>query len=174
MAREVEPVDRVAARLIIAAHIIALRGFAHIVLSGDRAIFAGHSLAVLAGLLAAAQLLDFRLRRSKIAARALELEAQHDHRDQEHQRKRQQSHKKHIKRIAPRFAAADPTSFHNDSPLSVCSPLLYIIFTSYVKCLSSLDAQIHKKFPPGAKKGDDQGHLLSADLLFVCALLAAL
>ena len=24
------------------------------------------------------------------------------------------------------------------------------------------------------KKGDDQGHLLSADLLFVCALLAAL
>ena len=64
------------------------------------------------GFLAAAQLLDFRLRRSKIAARALELEAQHDHRDQEHQRKRQQSHKKHIKRIAPRFAAADPTSFH--------------------------------------------------------------
>ena len=51
---------------------------------------------------------------------------------------------------------------------------MYIIFTSYVKCLSSLDAQIHKKFPPGAKKGDDQGHLLSADLLFVCALLAAL
>ena len=82
MAREVEPVDRVAARLIIASRtIIALRGVAHIVLAGERAVFAVRDLAVLAGLLAAAQLLDFRLRRGKIAARALELEAQHDHRD---------------------------------------------------------------------------------------------
>ena len=62
MACEIEPVDRVAARLIIAGRVIALRGVAHIVLAGDRAIFAGHSLAVLDGLLADAQLLDLSLR----------------------------------------------------------------------------------------------------------------
>lgn len=64
------PVDRVAARLIIAGRVIALRGAAHIVLAVERAVFAVRDLAVLAGLLAAAQLLDLRLRRSKIAARA--------------------------------------------------------------------------------------------------------
>lgn len=99
MACEIEPVDRVAARLIIAGRVIALRGVAHIVLAVERTVFAVVIWPSSPGLRAAAQLLDLRLRRGKIAARALELEAQHDHRNQEHQRKRQQSHKKHIKRL---------------------------------------------------------------------------
>ena len=107
MTREVEPIDLFAVRAVIALRAAGFTGIAV-----RQAVLTVGKLIVLARLRAAAQLLDLRLCIGKVAARALELEGQNDHRDEEHQRKRQKPHKKRVKRIAPRLAAADPTSFH--------------------------------------------------------------